>query len=129
MPSGGHNRKTDQAHKLAGTFRKDRHGDPEAKVEFPDGVMDVPVYLTEQAKREWFRVAPILKEAGLFKPAYRTTIARYCELTAMAEELGRAFALDTELRQYINMLGLCPQAVGRIVGQKAPPKAGKYADV
>ncbi len=130
MAKGGHNRKTAQAHQLEGTFRKDRHGDPETQVEFADGVMEPPVALGEGARKEWFRISSILKEAGLLKPAYRQAIARYCELAAMADEQGRSFGLDVELRQYINMLGLCPQAASRLtVGAKAKPAQSKYADV
>lgn len=130
MPSGGHNRKTAQQHVLEGTHRKDRHGEIGDQVEFSDGVMEPPATLADGAKREWFRISPILKEAGLLKPAYRLAIARYCELAGMAEEMGRAFGLDTELRQYINMLGLCPQAASRLTsGARKKPNAGKYADV
>lgn len=130
MKAGGQNRKTNAAHELAGTFRKDRHGDPDAQVEFADGAMEPPASLSEAARKEWFRISSILKEAGLLKPAYRQAIARYCTLAAMAEERGEAFALDVELRQYINMLGLCPQAASRLtVGAKAKPAQSKYADV
>jgi hypothetical protein len=127
---GGHNRKTDAQHLAAGTFRKDRHGDPDEKVEFEDGSLEPPEYIRDEARKEWFRVVPILKKAGLAKPAYRATIERYCILVGLAREMGPAFPIDKELRQYINMLGLCPQAASKIgTGNRTGARGSKYDDV
>lgn len=127
MARGGQNRKTAEEHKRAGTYKPSRH-DPDLHdaIEFPEGALDVPESLTEDARKEWFRVIPRLKEAGVFRPAYRTAIMRYCELSALAEKEGPAFEFDSELRQYIGLLGLSPLSSSRIRPSKkaAKPKSG-----
>lgn len=121
---GGHNRKTAAEHKRAGTYQPSRH-DPDLHdaIDFSEGMPECPEKLTDGAKKEWFRVIPRLKEAGVLRPAYRTTIMRYCELAAMAEEDGQAFKLDLELRQYIGLLGLSPLSSSRIRPPKKRPAA------
>lgn len=128
---GGHNRKTIAQHRAEGTYQRIRHGDPEDKVEFPEcDAIEPPEALSDGARKEWFRILPALREAGLLTQAYRTTITRYCVLAAEAEEDPSGFTKDTQLRQYIQSLGLSPQAAGAIGNSpKGRKKGGKFDDI
>jgi hypothetical protein len=57
--SGGHNSKSREAHRLAGTFRPDRHGNPPALGAFGDAPVKVPrapAGLSVESRRLWTRI-------------------------------------------------------------------------
>jgi phage terminase small subunit len=118
MPRGGANRKTDKARLLAGTHRKDRHGDPADRPQLDDGMPEPPATLGDTARKEWFAVCADLKKAGLLKRAYRAVLIGYCELYGRLYDSPAAFktAEHTQMRQYINALGLSPQAISGLRG-------------
>lgn len=44
----------------------------------PAGIPDCPEFLDDEAKAEWFRTVPVLKEMGLLSRADRSALAAYC---------------------------------------------------
>lgn len=129
MPKGVHNRKPDNVHKLRGTYRKDRHGDEAEKVEFEDSVPEPPPFLDELAREAWFFVCGEMKTAGILKRAYKYTIAGFCTLWSQFSRNPAEFKDHTQLRQYLDALGLSPQAASRLKVPERKPKQGKFADV
>jgi hypothetical protein len=126
---GGHNRKTPEQHRAAGTYRSDRHGGD--VVNFADVAPSCPASLSPEARKQWFAVCGELQAAGTLKRAYSAAIAAYCVLYAAFLEDPPAFSRDshTQLRQYIALLGLAPAAVGRVRADlrphARPPKRDK----
>jgi len=49
-------------------------GPPQAPAEVPE----CPEFLDDEAKAEWFRMAPVLLDMGLLTPADRAALAAYC---------------------------------------------------
>lgn len=99
-----------KAKELAGTYRRDRHGDI-APIAEP--VRDLPVqpgYMTPEGKEVWAEELQRVVACGL-TGADSTFFARYCELEAgfrvsvMARELPTA-SLVTELRRAAELLGI-----------------------
>src|SRR5687768_3708732 len=50
----------------------------ESEPNAPDGVPDCPDWLDDEAKAEWARVIPELREMGLLSRADRPALAAYC---------------------------------------------------
>ena len=127
MPSGGMNKKSFAVHKREGTLNTTKHGteDDQGGIQFEPGTPEPPDTLSDRAKKEWFRVLPLLKEAGVLSPAYRATLACYCEMYAQFEESPRRFGMKSAsaLRQFANDLGLTPLAASRLGGLVKKPKA------
>ena len=72
---------TPTAIKLAeGTFRRDRHGDPATEVKPPEGLPEIPDWMTEEAKEVWEQVFPILDGMRVLTTADRNPLTRYCNL-------------------------------------------------
>src|SRR5262245_60793876 len=44
----------------------------------PEGIPERPDYLDDEAKAEWFRIVPVLRDMGLLSLADRTALAAYC---------------------------------------------------
>lgn len=66
-------------HQLHGTYRDDRHGG-ELKV---DCVMpDPPDWLNDIAKKEWLRIAPVLKKYKVLSDMDITVLEMYCVVYA-----------------------------------------------
>jgi len=61
-----------------GTYRKDRHGDPETEAKPPPGLPQKPYWMTEQSAEVWDQVFPILDGMGVLTTADGNTLARYC---------------------------------------------------
>ena len=65
-----------QIHRLAGTFRADRHGGTEPE---PSGdVGDAPEHLDAEAVAEWQRLEPILTGCNVLTAADRGALAGHC---------------------------------------------------
>jgi len=107
--SGGRNKKSQRAHALAGTGRKDRGT---AKTETtapppdpPKGRPPIPTHkLTGEARAEWDRMADRLALVKTLTLVDDAVLYRYCQLHARAERLEREIAqLPTAF--YIDHLG------------------------
>ncbi len=48
--------------------------EPQAPAEVPE----CPDFLDDEARAEWFRMAPVLEEMGVLTPADRAALAAYC---------------------------------------------------
>lgn len=72
-------KKSIEEHKLAGTYRADRHD--KATLVFAPGAT-APRYLSKVAKAEWKRVAPLLEQAGILQAIDQTLLASYCQMFA-----------------------------------------------
>jgi P27 family predicted phage terminase small subunit len=82
-------RKSDELHRLQGTYRKDRHARRGAQV--PVEVPSCPAWLSREAKAEWRRITRELLAAGRISLLDRAVLTAYCEAVAEFE------ALSTEI--------------------------------
>ncbi len=87
----GRPRKPTAVHRLAGTFRPDRHGGDEPTPAASTG--RAPETLTEAERAVWVRVSKTLRAVGLLTVADRDALARYCEAT-VEYEMARRELLD-----------------------------------
>ncbi len=79
MTSGGHNRKPERLHVLAGTSRPSRRKHPPK----PNPVApECPEWLAAAAKEEWARLSPELEKLGLLTHLDRAALATYCQAWA-----------------------------------------------
>lgn len=106
----------DNVHKLRGTLRKDRHGDPSSKPKLKNQIPRMPTWLNANGKAEWKRITKEMKKMGIITNADRTVLAQYCqlysELVADREEF--TAAKHTQLRYCQIELGLTPSARSKI---------------
>ena len=136
--SGGRNAKTQTQHRLAGSWRRDRHaGRPSP--EPPAGAPDPPGDLSGEALAEWHRMISRLTVSRTLSAVDDAVLARYCLLHARASRLETALAdepvfsvttahgerkmhpafaqlraYDQALRQFLAELGLTPASRGRV---------------
>jgi P27 family predicted phage terminase small subunit len=94
--SGGHNRKSRGDHARAGNLRADRHGavDEFREPEPPVGDPVVPKDLPAEARAEWNRMVPRLRDMRTLSTVDDAVLARYCRLHARAWRLERALATE-----------------------------------
>lgn len=104
-------------HLLTGTHRKDRHGDPEQKVEIKEQIKTAPDWLPDEAKVEWKRICKALKESGVLTEVDSTILAQYCLLYSelAVERTEFSAAKHTQLRMCMTEMGLTPSSRGKIV--------------
>ena len=62
-----------------------------------------PAWLSEKARQEWRRVAPVLKQLGLLHVIDRTALAGYCQAYARWREAEEF--IETKEKEYINTKG------------------------
>lgn len=98
--SGGHNRKPTQMHVIAGTFRKDRHGETESP-DPPIGVPQPPKKLTGEAKAEWDRMITRLTTSKTISIVDDGALYQYCRLFAETEAVAQDY---TDTRELSNAL-------------------------
>jgi len=79
---------------LEGEPNKDRINLNEPKA---FGTPHCPSYLTPEAKAEWHRICPILKEMGLLAKSDRALIANYCQAYARMVKYEKLIAEKGEL--------------------------------
>jgi phage terminase small subunit len=118
-------RQSDNLHQLNGTYRKDRHGDPDRKIEFEEqSHYPAPDFLPAAAKVEWFRMTNLFRGTGVFTEPDLKLLAGYCTLVAQLEADPMGFSQNghMQLTRYANILGL-----GHLNRQKlqSPFEAGK----
>lgn len=97
--SGGHNKKSAHLHLLRGTFRRDRHGDPEAAA-VPPVAAAVPKprkTLNGEAKREWDRVVADLTESNGLAHIDGGRLFQYVNLFAEVEAIREQSSMTQHL--------------------------------
>lgn len=65
-----------------------------AVLNVPDGPVECPNFLNEEAKREWDRITPYLEAAKILKPSYSAALAVYCEAYAEFAQCVRALEVQ-----------------------------------
>jgi P27 family predicted phage terminase small subunit len=105
--SGGRNRKSAQAHELAGTYRRDRHGDGES-ITAPAGVPTPPVELEGEALAEWNRMVGRLQQTRTLSvvddAALYQYVRLYAEIEALSADQERIAETIAKLEGYIEEL-------------------------
>lgn len=80
--SGGRNKKPSALHVLHGVPGKRKLNNREP-VYPDDGILEPPAFLSDYAKQEWLRIAPILRTQRVLTSADRAALAGYCESFAL----------------------------------------------
>ena len=111
-------RKPDNVHKLNGTYQKHRHGEPDTKPEWDDGLPKIPSCLKGEARKEWKRIIEIVP-AGVLTLTDKTVLTQYCALWAELEADPANFETGqhTQLRLIQQELGFTPISRGKIGGK------------
>jgi phage terminase small subunit len=119
-------RKPDNVLKLEGTYRADRHGDPATKLDVETEAPLMPDFLKGAGKKEWDRVAGLLKNKNLLTGLDRSILAQYCALwhEFASDHLAFTAAAHTQLRMLEQELGFTPSSRGKIVVHKSKPEGG-----
>jgi P27 family predicted phage terminase small subunit len=96
-------KKSTNFHRLAGSYRADRHVN--GSLRFPPATGTAPRWLSKAAKAEWRRVAPLLLEAGLLLEtdaailgAYCSAFAGYLESKSLVEKQGQVIIVESQTR-------------------------------
>ena len=113
-------RKPDNVLKLEGNYDKNRHGDPDGKVDIEAEIPDKPDFFDDHASGEWDRVVTVLHKKGLLTALDRTILAQYCVLYGKFAANPEGFmATDhTQLRMQEQELGFTPSSRGKIITSK-----------
>ncbi len=94
-----------------GTFRSDRHGDPDrkAKVEEPEN-WDTPEFLDDAGADEWQRIVDLYAHRRIITKAHLMPLAAYCVLASKLVREPRSFtsADHAQLRGYASTFGFTP---------------------
>ena len=119
----------DNVHKLRGTYREDRHGDPSQKVELPVESPPIPKIVedNEEALAEWHYITDVMAEMGILSRADKAMLAMYCLLYADLAERGNLMGSEkfTQLRMIQQQLGIT--TVTRCKLSKPKGKKGAYS--
>jgi P27 family predicted phage terminase small subunit len=132
-------------HKLAGTYREDRHGGKGCKL--PAEAPGCPEWLSREAKAEWRRVVPELEAYGQIAKVDRGMLSAYCEAWAefvslsgaiedcvkadkkggyaAAIQAGLVNAKNSAVKRMLQLaaqIGLSPVARARLKSSNAPEK-------
>lgn len=93
-------RKSDEQHKIEGTYRKDRHGAKTVKL--PASRPEAPAHLSDQAKEYFNQVADQLQAMGVLTLADKfcleliaCTLEEYQELNQFIKKNGRTYKSET----------------------------------
>lgn len=124
-------RKPAELHKLNGTFRKDRHGDPEQQLNINDPLPEPPDWLCSIAVREWRRIVDVMADNGVLRATDFAILAIYCSLFAQMVELkGRLHPqVIVQFRAAMNDLGLTPAARSKVCLPKKAKKGNDFANL
>lgn len=120
-------RQPDNVLKMRGTYRKDRHGDPDTKPEWSEEEPEMPDFLDEYARAEWERVladAPV----GVITKTDRMVLAQYCMLCSKFASQKHEFnSTDhTQLKLIAQQLGFTPSTRGKIGGAPKDNSQGGF---
>lgn len=119
----------DNVHKLKGTYRKHRHGDPGEKPEWDEGPPNIPPAVAENplALEEWQRA---LRDAppGVINKTNRAVLAQFALMAARFYADPDSFnASDhTQLRLIQQELGFTPLSRGKIIGKPTDDKGDDF---
>ncbi len=107
----------DNVHKLKGTHRKDRHGDPDTKIQLDGRLPVAPRWMPADARKEWARVCKVMKAVNVITEADSTVLTQYCLLYSEMKREKEEFqaAKHTQLRLCAAELGLTPVSRSKIV--------------
>ena len=101
----------DELLQIKGTFRKDRHGDPDckAKVEKPEN-WNVPEFLDDAGATEWQRIVDLYAHRKIITKAHLMPLAAYCVLASKLVREPKSFtsADHAQLRGYASTFGFTP---------------------
>ena len=116
-----------------GTFRVDRHGDPQqkAKVERPED-WSPPQFLDEAASAEWNRVVDLYAQQKVITKAHLMPLAAYCVLASKLTRTPESFtsADHAQLRGYASTFGFTPVDSHRITISAAKDElTERFADI
>jgi P27 family predicted phage terminase small subunit len=96
-------KKPNSFHRLAGSFRADRHA--KSGLNFPPATGTAPRWLSKAAKAEWRRVAPLLLEQSALLEtdlailgAYCSNFAGFLECKALVEQQGPVLTVEAQTR-------------------------------
>lgn len=122
-------RKPVALHKLAGTYRKDRHG----KIRVPNIALKPPCApdtLSPGALKEWHRIVTVLGGADVLAETDRTILSQYCELYAQFSDDPKEFtaSLHTQLRLIQAELGLTPASRENLPQARTPREESPFAE-
>ena len=87
--SGGHNAKTPEAHRLAGSFKSERHSGYQGP-KVVKGTPTAPKPLEAEAKAEWDRMVARLEVSGTVSTVDDAALFQYCRLFEETELIGHA---------------------------------------
>jgi phage terminase small subunit len=116
-----------------GTFRADRHGEPErkAKVELPED-WSPPQFLDEAGRAEWTRIVDLYARREIITKAHLMPLAAYCVLASKLTRTPESFtsADHAQLRGYASTFGFTPVDSDRItVKQTKDELAERFANI
>ncbi len=115
-----------------GTFRSDRHGDPErkAKVQQPED-WSAPQFLDESASTEWDRIVDLYASRSIITKAHLMPLAAYCVLASKLSRTPESFtsADHAQLRGYASTFGFTPVDSDRITLPHDIPESERFADL
>jgi phage terminase small subunit len=115
----------DELHMLRGSFRPDRHGDPNLKAttEEPDD-WTAPDFLDEAAGSEWRRIVDLYATHKIITQAHLMPLAAYCVLSSKLIRAPESFTSSdhAQLRGYASTFGFTPVDSDRISVAKEPPR-------
>jgi P27 family predicted phage terminase small subunit len=80
----GRPRKSASTHRLAGSYREDRHGPKDRPAA---AAPRCPAWLSREAKKKWRELAPVLSRQGLLTPLDVDAFTVYCSCWAVWREL------------------------------------------
>jgi phage terminase small subunit len=107
----------DEFHILNGSFRSDRHGDPEVKATTsePDD-WTAPDFLDEAAGSEWRRIVELYANRKIITKAHLMPLAAYCVLSSKLTRTPETFTSSdhAQLRGYASTFGFTPVDSDRI---------------
>lgn len=122
-------RKPDNVHKINGTYRKDRHGDPDLKMEFENELDSTPPeWLGEYGQAEWMRQTNMFKGSQILLENSRALMELYCILyhQIRAQPLETTAAMHSNARSYLRMLGQSPTDSGRLIRPKQSKGGSRF---
>jgi phage terminase small subunit len=103
-------RKSDKVHQLNGTYRKDRHGNPEDKLDFKIEVPDIPSNLQGSAIKVWNKAIAELEPLGILTQMDGCLLGIFCELMGvhLDDPDGLTAAQNNQVRLIASEYGFTP---------------------
>lgn len=124
-------RKSNEAHRRDGTFRKDRHVADDEELIIKDELPLPPDWITcnQIANDEWQRITKVLDQHSVLKATDYAAVCSYCKLFAMVADSEVSASVFTQLRGLLNDLGLTPVSRNKIKVPLSGKKASAFSDL